>query len=140
MKRSSLKRKTPLKAGAGPARKPMKRTRRKAANDARHEPHPIRQAARGELCTVQIAGICRHSTETTVLAHLPFEGGIMGGKVSALSACFSCDVCHSVIDGVRPWPGDEGSHRDWYLRRAMARTWRRLVDKGVITIEGGRLT
>lgn len=139
MKRGSgLKRKTPLRSGSGPKRKPVQKDRRKAqkaANDATHH-NAIRQAARGELCTVQIAGICRHTTETTVLAHLPHEGGIMGGKVDDLSSCFACDMCHSVIDGVRPWPGDEGMHREFYLRRAMVRTWRRLMEKGVISIKG----
>jgi hypothetical protein len=132
MKRSSeLQRKSPLKANSGIKRKPMKRK-------VRPKSSPIRQAAQGELCTVQIAGICRHTTETTVLAHLPFEGGIMGGKAPDLSGCFACDVCHDVIDGRRDWPGDEGQHRDWYLRRAMARTWRLLIDKGVIQVKGAK--
>lgn len=138
MKRTPLKRKTELKARKPMERKPMARRakpRHQAANDATHH-NAIRQAARGELCTVQVAGICRHTTETTVLAHLPHEGGIMGGKVDDLSSCFACDMCHSVIDGVRPWPGDEGMHREFYLRRAMVRTWRRLVEKGVINIKG----
>ncbi len=135
MKRTELKRKAPLKAGPGPARKPMKRKAKPAANDATHH-SAIRKAAEGELCTVQIAGICRHSTETTVLAHLPFDGGIMGGKVDDLSGCFACDACHAVIDRVRPWPGEEGEHREWYLRRAMIRTWRRLVEMGVVQIKG----
>lgn len=136
MKRSTpLKRTSSLRPGPGPARKPLKAKRKPAANDATHH-SAIRQAARGELCAVQIAGICRHDAEHTVLAHLPHGGGIMGGKVDDLSSCFACDACHACIDGVRPWPGEEGEHREWYLRRAMVRTWRRLVEKGVITIKG----
>ncbi|GAA0586532.1 nuclease domain-containing protein [Halomonas salifodinae] len=138
MKRSTLRRKTPLKAGPGPKRKPMKRKpAKKPANDATHH-SAIRQAAQGELCTVQIAGICRHNTETTVLAHLPHEGGIMGGKVDDLSSCFACHACHDVLDGRRPWPdAGEPMFKDFYMRRAMVRTWRRLVEKGVIKIEEG---
>lgn len=131
-----IKRKTPLATKAPIARKREKRqSKPKAANDATHH-SAIRKAAEGELCTVQIAGMCRHASETTVLAHLPFEGGVMGGKADDLSSCFACDVCHDVIDGRRDWPGDEGEHRDFYLRRAMVRTWRLLVEKGVISIKG----
>lgn len=138
MKRTGeLKRRTPLRAKSPMKRKPQKGCRKVQKDDATHH-SAIRQAAQGELCTVQIAGICRHNTETTVLAHLPHEGGIMGGKVDDLSSCFACDSCHDVLDGRRAWPGDEGQHRDFYMRRAMIRTWRRLVEKGVIRIEGYR--
>jgi|SRR5690554_3106236 len=100
----------------------------------RIESKAIRQAAKGELCTVQIAGICRHDTETTVLAHLPDESGGMGRKSDDISAVFACDSCHSAIDGRGPWPDSE--EREWYQRRAQVRTWRRLVEIGVIKIKG----
>lgn len=95
----------------------------------------IRRAAQGELCTVQIAGLCRHDPATTVLAHLPDESGGMGRKSDDISAVFACDICHDCIDGRRPW-GEEYDVRDWYMRRAMVRTWRRLVEMGVISIRG----
>lgn len=101
----------------------------------RIESRAIRQAAQGELCTVQIAGICRHDPATTVLAHLPDESGGMSRKSDDISAVFACDICHDVIDGRRPW-GAEYEHREWYQRRAMVRTWRRLVELGVISIKG----
>lgn len=97
---------------------------------------PMRNAANGELCTVQIAGMCRHSPATTVLAHLPDESHGMSRKSDDLSACFACDVCHDVIDGRRPWPESEKPHKEWYLRRAMVRTWRRLVELGIVNIKG----
>lgn len=101
----------------------------------RIESQHIRRAAQGELCMVQIMGICCHDTATTVLAHLPDESGGMGRKSDDLAAVFSCWACHDAIDGRRPWPDVEAT-REWYLRRAMVRTWRRLVEMGVITIRG----
>jgi hypothetical protein len=103
----------------------------------RIESQYIRKAAKGELCTVQIAGICRHDAETTVLAHLPDESGGMGRKSDDISAVFACHACHDCLDGRRPWPGSEGE-REWYQRRAMVRTWRRLVELGVVAIKGVR--
>lgn len=102
----------------------------------RIESKAIRQAARGELCTVQLAGVCRHDTETTVLAHLPDESGGMGRKSDDISAVFACHSCHDCIDGRRPWPHGDAGPREWYMRRAMVRTWRRLVELGVVNIKG----
>lgn len=97
---------------------------------------PMRAAAQGEDCTLNIMGACNSDPATVVLAHLPDESGGMGHKSDDLSSCFACDTCHAVIDGRTPWPGDERKGRDWYIRRAQTRTLRRLVEMGVIKIEG----
>lgn len=94
----------------------------------------IRNAARGEECCFQIVGVCNHNPETTVLCHLPDESKGMGLKADDLSAAFGCHECHSTVDGRRPWPESEEPYREWYSRRAMVRTWRRLVELGVIKI------
>lgn len=99
------------------------------------ESKPMRDAARGERCTLQIVGTCNGRTDTTVLAHLPDETHGMAMKADDLSACFACSDCHDAVD--RRVRTDELEHRrDWYLRRAMVRTWRRLVELGVVTIKG----
>ena len=95
----------------------------------------IRAAARGQPCTLNIAGVCNYDPSTTVLCHLPDESHGMNRKSDDLSAAFGCSDCHDVIDGRRPHlfrPGD----KDWYTRRAMVRTWRILVREGVIQIKG----
>ena len=136
MKRTPLERKSPLRAKAPMNRKREKRQPvQKARRKAQKERHPIRDAAQGEQCTLNIVGACRNDTETTVLAHLPLGAGIMGGKESDLSGCFACADCHDVVDGRAKWPPTEGEHREFYLRRAMARTLMRLEEKGVITIK-----
>lgn len=96
----------------------------------------IREAARGQACTLQIVGVCRSDTETTVLAHLPDESHGIARKADDLSGCFACESCHSVIDGRAPWPPSEREHRDWYLRRAQMRTWRALFDLEILSIKG----
>lgn len=106
----------------------------------RIESKHIRNAARGEQCTLNIIGVCNGNPETTVLAHLPDESHGMGRKSDDISAAFCCGACHDVLDGRVPWPDRfEESYREWYQRRAMVRTWRRLVELGVVTIKGVNL-
>lgn len=92
----------------------------------------LRDSARGEPCTVQIPDVCNHNPETTVLAHLPDDSGTgkMGGKVDDWCACFACSDCHDVLDGRNP----VCSLDEWYMRRAMVRTWRRWIEMGLIQI------
>jgi hypothetical protein len=97
----------------------------------------IRDSARGEECTLQIVGVCNHDASTTVLAHLPDESHGIARKSDDISACYACSACHSMIDGrtlgdawrVEPFKAS-------YMRRAMVRTWRRLIEKGIVTIKG----
>lgn len=110
------------------------------AKMTRIESKPLRQAAQFERCTLNILGACTADTQTTVLAHLPDESHGMSRKADDLSACFACAGCHDVIDGRVPWPDEfERSYAEWYFRRAQTRTWRRLVELGVISIKGVQL-
>lgn len=100
----------------------------------------MRDSAKNEDCTLQILGVCNGDSSTVVLAHIPDgEGGIMGGKVDDISACYACSACHAVIDGQVKWPEDEVVVDHWYFHRAVIRTLRRMVDKGIITIKGVKL-
>jgi hypothetical protein len=94
----------------------------------------IRNAARGKPCTLQIVGVCNGNTETTVLAHLPDESNGMGKKSDDISACFACSSCHDAIDSRGKMPESEKPFIEWYMRRAMVRTWRMLIDDGVIKL------
>jgi len=102
----------------------------------------IRDSARGEQCTLKICGICNGDPTTTVLAHLPDESHGMAKKSDDISACYACAACHDAADGRKQaeWQADDIyeflNHSDWYFRRAMVRTWRRLIEKGIITIKG----
>lgn len=95
----------------------------------------MRMSAKGEECTFQIVGVCNGNPETTVLCHLPDESHGMGHKADDISAAYGCVACHDAIDGrpSNPWDRDA---KDWYMRRAMVRTWRRMVETGVVKIAG----
>ena len=90
----------------------------------------IRSSARGEDCTVNIAGVCNYSPDTVVFAHLAHDGGTMGGKCTDLAGAYCCSVCHNAIDR-RSWSQELEDRRDWYLRRANIRTLERLAELGI---------
>jgi len=98
----------------------------------------LTQSARGQNCTLNISGVCNGDPETTVLAHLPDGNGGMGIKSNDTSACFACSSCHDAIDGRTPYfrQSDNANVYDWYLRRAMNRTWVIWIDMGLITVTG----
>jgi len=94
----------------------------------------LRDSARGEECQVGIAGVCSYNTETTILAHLPFDDGGMAIKSSDLSSCYCCAACHDAIDG-RVRSDEFIQNKHFYLRRANVRTLILLNDKGIIDIK-----
>ena len=97
----------------------------------------IRLSARDEACTFEIVGVCNGDPSTTVLCHLPNESHGMGRKSDDISAAYGCSACHDVIDrrSCVTLPPHEA---EWYMRRAMVRTWLRLIEKGVVRISGVR--
>ncbi|WP_019272720.1 nuclease domain-containing protein [Neisseria lactamica] len=58
----------------------------------------IRKAAKGEQCTLNIAGVCNYNPETTVLCHFLGETHGMGLKSDDLSAGFGCSTCPMQYD------------------------------------------
>lgn len=92
----------------------------------------LRDAARGEECTLQIFGCCVGGTETTVLAHLHDETFGRGQKADDTSAVFACYGCHDEIDGRTH--KTRGEDLTWYKLRALQRTIRRLVERGVLSV------
>jgi hypothetical protein len=89
----------------------------------------IREAARGEPCTLRLTAICDGGGETTVLAHIRgFGNAGTGMKPSNMSACFACDPCHRVLDGRA---GKLRVHDSDKLR-AILQTHDRLRQKGLI--------
>ncbi len=94
----------------------------------------IKAAARGEDCSIQIAGVCTNKTFTTVLIHLPFKDAGMGRKETDISSCFACSDCHDIVDR-RVINEEFEKNRDWYLRRAMVRTIEKLVGMGIVVIK-----
>lgn len=99
----------------------------------KHKPirsQKLRDSAKNEECTLQIYEVCNHDPATTVLAHLPDESHGMAQKADDFSSCFSCSSCHDVIDGRK----NANIDREFYMRRAMVRTWRRWIEMGLVKI------
>jgi hypothetical protein len=93
----------------------------------------ITSAARGEDCTLNIAGRCNYNPETVVYCHFPDETHGMGIKACDLSGGFGCSACHDVVDGrVKDMMFDQD--REWYFRRSQNRTQRRLIELGVLKV------
>lgn len=95
----------------------------------------LRDSAKGEECTLNIVSCCNYDTMTTVLCHLPDESHGMSLKSDDISSCYGCEACHAAIDGRLKVELSE-EERQFYMRRAQIRTWRRFIDKGLITIKG----
>lgn len=78
------------KTEAKTKRKPMRRVSAKKAAEA----HPLRENAKGRLCTLRLPG-CRGDAEYTVLAHYRrFGWAGAAQKPNDLLGCFACDACH----------------------------------------------
>lgn len=95
----------------------------------------IREAAKGQQCTFNIAGVCNYNPETVVFCHLPSETGGMALKSSDLCGAFGCSACHDVVDG-RVYNFDYKDDGWFYNFRANNRTIQKLFEMGVISIEG----
>ncbi len=95
----------------------------------------IRQSARGEECTVRIPYICNWNPETTVYAHINDGTQGAGKKASDLSGVYACSACHDEID--RRTRRISVDALDGFILRAMQKTQRKLVEKGLLAIGGG---
>jgi hypothetical protein len=89
-----------------------------------------RDAAKGQPCTLNIAGVCNYDPETTVFCHFPDESHGMGKKSDDISGGDGCSDCHDWIDG------RTGSHHsvdtDFYMRRSQTRTLRNRIERGIV--------
>ena len=93
----------------------------------------ITQAANGEACTV-----CGRNDGTTVFCHLneSWAGKGMGQKADDFAGFFGCSFCHDCYD--RRIPESAGfamAHSEGNIMRAMYRTWRRLLDRGILRVK-----
>lgn len=105
---SMLKRKTPMKR-TGFLRKHRSKeqvTKKSTLKSRGPKMTPIRRAARGQDCQLQILGVCNGDSTTTVLCHSNrlADGKGMGLKAPDEAACFGCASCHSILDGRAPRP------------------------------------
>lgn len=95
----------------------------------------IRESARGMDCTVE-SPWCNHNSETVVFAHYGEAGEKgMGLKPDDTSGAYACSLCHDWLDGrlrMNPENNNEDYSKIYYWFRAMRRTWRLLIENGVL--------
>ena len=93
----------------------------------------ITQSAKGEDCTVRIAGICNHNPETVVLAHLSGirYGHGTGQKVNDMHGAYCCSSCHDVLDGRVGYNYKRDHLKLWHLE-GIIETQIKLLNKGLI--------
>lgn len=98
----------------------------------------IRNAARGQRCTIRLpGGICSYDDTTTVFCHFSYATSGMGMKPSDLSGAFGCAKCHAVVDGLVKWPDALlRVDAEWCKARGMVETWHRLIEMGIVSIRG----
>lgn len=116
MKNSTLTRKKPMARGTSTLKQRASMSRGTARSTSKPAPKrmkskgprmtPIRRAARGQDCTIEIPGICNSNPDTTVLCHSNqlADGKGLGLKAPDTEACFGCSACHDVLDGRAPRP------------------------------------
>lgn len=101
-------------------------------------PKVIKDAAKGEKCTLNIVGVCNHDRETTSGCHLPDGSGGSNRLTGPLSLAFGCSSCHDEIDGRTGYRLTTEVQREFYMRRGLMRTLNRLIDEGLIQVKGLR--
>lgn len=93
----------------------------------------ITNSAKGEDCTLRIAGVCNFNPETTVFAHM--NGGGMGTKHNDIHGCYACSDCHDWLDG--GWIMSnlmDGAEVECEFLRAMIETQNKLIEKGLVKL------
>ena len=95
----------------------------------------LREAARGQSCTVRLPGVCNGNPDTVVLAHAPAGGRGIARKADDSHAAFACDACHSVLDGRAKSDIDREEILECWLR-GIAETHAIWRDMHLITIKG----
>ena len=94
----------------------------------------LTKAARGKPCTVNLYPYCNEDPETTVFAHMPSEDSGMGYKSPDHWGCFSCSICHDILDG-RMYTTLTKEEISECQVRGLFRTWKIFIEMGLIKIE-----
>lgn len=92
----------------------------------------IRDSAKGEQCTLNIASVCNYNPETTVFCHVSFTTGSDRNREGQRNGVYGCSACHDALDnraGIKGWLAND--ERYWYIARALIRTAERRDELGI---------
>ncbi|MGL4755609.1 nuclease domain-containing protein [Aeromonas veronii] len=95
----------------------------------------LRDGARGQVCKLQLPGVCIGGTGTTVLAHLPSAPHGMALKGDDLVAVEACSACHDAIDGRFPYDWQPGEQEE-VIYCALTHQLHSWVVRGLICVAG----
>ncbi len=92
------------------------------------------RSARGQLCQIQIPGICKEApdNETTVLCHL--NGGGMAFKNNNIHAAYGCNYCHDAVDGRVRVKSSTREEIELMFLEAVIRTQIIMIEEGVLIL------
>lgn len=97
----------------------------------------LRDASRGQNCTLAIVSTCRRDPEYTIGAHLRFVAGAGAAeKPDDIFIIDACDACHAVLDDYSRWA--RAGLTDFDVFHAFATTLKRRRHAGLITLKGER--
>lgn len=87
--------------------------------------------ARGQRCSLRIAGVCTGGGEDTVFAHIRDQHTGRSIKASDCSGADACRACHAKFDG---HAGAPLSHEDWliYALRGLQETLENRIARGLL--------
>lgn len=101
--------------------------------EPKFESKKIRQAAKGQTCTLNVPGVCRQDKSTVVLCHLSTRRKGTGNKSPDLVAVDGCNRCHDWLDG-RAFRGIAEQERDTIILKALKETLMRRINQNLITL------
>ena len=93
----------------------------------------ILASAKGEQCTIQYGWCCDPETVRFIHSNESEDGKGRGIKAEDIYGAYACHVCDQWLDS----PSENGQQADlkyYYFHRGMKRTWKRLIEKGLIKI------
>lgn len=98
----------------------------------------LTDSARGQECTMRIPMVCTGDPATTVWAHsnLGIHGKGKGIKATDVMGAYMCFACHAAYDGRIKTIHIEPADMDLMFYQAMADSWLKLIEMGIIKVEG----
>lgn len=91
-------------------------------------------SARGQPCTLEFVGVCNHDPETTVSCHISDEQRGGGQKADDTNTVHGCSACHMFMDQGGWINRISQAVLRWHIIRAMQRTLRNRIERGLIVI------
>lgn len=91
-------------------------------------------AAKGQRCTLELAGVCNNDPSTVVFAHYPSPDKGMGIKSPDYWGCDACSSCHDELDRRTRYCEFDDNELAEYMLNALYVTMSRRFRAGIINV------